>query len=331
MILEAVTVCINYSDFLAVAAPYNRPLFDNRASFFATLTNRRAQERTNEIFVGLVYNFDRDYAVSTQYQRFGDTRMETVQLQKAQPLGEGLGYTIALERDNSPQGTSNRFVPSFQYNSRWGILRADYAQANGGTGSVRSYEASVAGGVAFVGNTFSVGRPVTDSFGVVKVDDVEGVRVFVNSEEIGKTDASGRIFLPVLTSFYENQVSINTANVPMEYSFPEAMKLVSPGFRSGAVIDFAAKRLQAVTGTLKIKLGGTVQAAEFYEASLTAEGKPLKFMTGRGGEFYIDDVKPGRYAARLSGNGETCLFELVVPQTREAFTEIPEIVCDTGH
>jgi hypothetical protein len=54
-------------------------------------------------------------------------------------------------------------------------------------------------------------------------------------------------------------------------------------------------------------------------------------MTGRGGEFYIDDVKPGRYAARLSGSGQTCAFELVVPQTGEAFTEIPEIVCDTGH
>jgi outer membrane usher protein FimD/PapC len=333
------SVSVGYSTFKAyqgqdrttASLSYSRPLFDNRASFFATLSNRRAQERTNQIFIGLVYNFDRDYAVSTQFQRFGDTRTETIQLQKAQPLGEGLGYTVALERDDSSQGANNRLIPSFQYNSRWGIVRANYAQASGAVGSVRNYEASVAGGIAFVGNTFSLGRPVTDSFGVVKVDDIEGVRVFVNSEEIGKTDATGRVFLPVLTSFYENQVSINTTNVPMEYSFPEAMKLVSPGFRSGAVIDFAAKRLQAVTGTLKIKSGGTIQAAEFYEASLTADGRPLRFMTGRGGEFYMEDVKPGRYAARLSGNGQICAFELVVPQTREAFTEIPELVCDTGH
>jgi outer membrane usher protein FimD/PapC len=310
---------------------YSRSLFDNKASFFATLTNRHAQEKTNEIFVGLVYNLDRDYSISTHYQRFGETSTETIQLQKAQPLGEGLGYTVALEHEQAPQGTSTRLVPSFQYNSRWAILRADYAQASGSTGSVRSYEASVAGGIAMAGNTFSFGRPVTDSFGVVKVNEIEGVRVFVNSEEIGKTDASGRIFLPVLTSFYENQVSIDVSNVPLEYSFPESLKLVSPAFRSGAVIDFAAKRLQAITGTLKIKVKGAMQDAEFYEATLTVGGRPVRFMTGRGGEFYVEDLPPGRYAARLSGNGQGCAFELLVPQTKQAFTEIPEIVCDDGH
>ncbi len=309
---------------------YSRPVFDTRASFFVTLTNRRAEVTTNEIFAGLIYNLDRDYAVSTRYQKFGETRAETVQLQKAQPVGEGLGYTVALERDNAPQGASNRLLPSFQYNSRWGIVRADYSQANGAIGSVRNYEASFSGGIALVGNAISVGRPIIDSFGVVKVDEIEGVRVFVNSEEIGRTDASGKLFLPTLTSFYENQISINTANVPMEYSFPEAMRLVSPGFRSGAVIDFAAKRLHAVTGSLKIKSDGVTQAAEFFEATLSVDGRTLKFLTGRGGEFYIEDVKPGRYATRLFGNGLSCAFELVVPPSQEAFSELPEIICDTS-
>ena len=112
----------------------------------------------------------------------------------------------------------------------------------------------------------------------------------------------------------------------MEYSFPEAMRLVSPGFRSGAVIDFAAKRLHAVTGSLKIKSDGVTQAAEFFEATLSADGRTLKFLTGRGGEFYIEDVKPGHYATRLFGDGLRCGFELVVPPSQEAYAERPEVM-----
>ncbi len=158
---------------------------------------------------------------------------------------------------------------------------------------------SVAGGIAWAGTTFAAGRPVTDSFGVVEVDDIEGVRVFVNNEEIGKTGPDGRLFVPTLTSFLQNQISIDVANVPLDFSFPESVKLVSPAYRSGAIVDFHAKRLQAVVGTVKIRLNGDVKPAEFYAVTLAVDGRPVTFVTGRGGEFYVEDVKPGRYAARL--------------------------------
>lgn len=317
-------------DSKSASLSYGRPLFDGRASFFVTVMNTRAQEKSTNVFAGLVYNFDANYALSARYERFQGNNTEAVQFQKAQPVGDGLGYTIAAERVGSPEGTATLLAPSFQYNSRWGILRGSASQQNDGNGSHRSYELSAAGGIAWVGNALSVGRPVTDAFGVVKVDDVEGVRVFVNSQEIGKTDASGMILLPTLTSFLDNQISINTANVPLEFSFPESVRVVSPPYRGGAVIDFHAKRLQAVTGTLKIRSGGEIKAAEFYRVSLVVDGKPFSFPTGRGGEYYVEDLKPGRYLARLAANGQSCTFELVVPQTDEPFTELPEIVCDVG-
>ena len=100
----------------------------------------------------------------------------------------------------------------------------------------------------------AAGRPVTDSFGVVKVDEIAGVRVFVNSEEIGKTGADGRLFVPALSSFNDNQISIDVANVPLDFTFPESVRVVSPAYRAGAVVNFHAKRLRAFVGTLMIRI-----------------------------------------------------------------------------
>ena len=307
---------------------YGRTLFGGRASVFVTVMNTWGQEKATNVFAGVTYNFDADYGLSGRYERFHGNTTEALQFQKAQPTGDGLGYTIAAERASSPEGTATRFLPSFQYNSPWGILRGSALQQNDSNGSHQSYALSAAGGIAWVGGAFIVGRPVTDAFGVVKVDDLEGVRVYANNQEIGRTDANGRVLLPSLASFIDNQISINTANVPLEFSFPESMRVVSPPYRGGAVIDFHAKRLRAVTGTLKIALGGDVKPAEFYQVSLMVDGKSFTFPTGRGGEYYVEDLKPGRYAARLAANGHACSFDLVVPESDAPITELPPIVCE---
>ena len=179
----------------------------------------------------------------SRYDRFGERRGEVIQLQKTLPIGEGLGYTVTLERSRIAEDTMTVFSPSLQYNARWGAVRADLSQQRDATGSHRSYALSAAGGIAMVGDVIAVGRPVTDSFGLVKVDDLPGVRVLVNNQAIGTTDASGKLFLPTLTAFYENQVSIDVASVPIEYAFPESLRIVSPALRAGALVNARITRV----------------------------------------------------------------------------------------
>jgi outer membrane usher protein len=288
----------------------------------------RAQENVNQIFAGFIYNFDAQHSGSINYQRLGAVHAENIQLQKAQPVGEGLGYSIAFDRVTSSEGVANQLAPSVQYNSRWGILRADYAQQSGPTGLNRSHRISAAGGIAYVGDVVALVRPVTDGFGLVRVADVEGVRVSVNNQEVGQTDAHGSLFVPDLASFNENQVSINASSVPLEYSFSEVLKRVSPAYRGGAVVDFATRRVSAVTGTLKMRRNGEVIPAEFYEVMIMVDGAIVTFITGRGGEFYVEGLKAGRYAARIGKDGEPCTFDIVVPPTQEPFVELPELICE---
>ncbi len=314
-------------DSKAASLGYSRSVLGGRGSVFVTVVNTRAQGRQTNVFAGFSYNFDAQYSLIGNYERLKGESSESIQLQKAQPVGEGLGYVIGVSQTDSPGGSTTQFTPSFQYNGRWGILRG-YAQQGSGSGTQNSQGLSIAGGIAWAGGMIAAGRPVTDSFGVVKVGDVEGVRVLVNSEEIGRTGSDGRLFVPALSSFIDNQISIDGANVPLDITFPESVRLVSPPYRGGAVVNFEAKRLHAFVGSFKIRSGGQTRPAEFFEVTLDVDGRPLTFVTGRGGEFYVEDVKAGRYKAQLSANGMRCRFELTVPEAQGPLTDLGETVCD---
>ena len=51
-------------------------------------------------------------------------------------------------------------------------------------------------------------------------------------------------------------------------------------------------------------------------------------MTGRGGEFYVEDLEAGRYPGRMSSNGIRCRFELLIPPPRGPLTELGETTCE---
>jgi outer membrane usher protein len=264
--------------------------------------------------------------VTGYYQRLGGGTSETVQFQKAQPVGEGLGYVIGVSRNSTAEDSSTQFAPSFQYNGRWATLRG-YAQQLDGAGSTTSYAMSVAGGIAWAGGLLAAGRPVTDSFGVVKVDELEGVRVLVNNEEIGRTGKDGRLFVPSLASFIDNQISIDVTTVPLEFTFPESVRVVSPAYRAGAAVDFQAKRQQAYSGKLKIRANGEVRAAEFFDVALDVDGTLLNFVTGREGEYYVEDLKEGRFKGRAASNGTRCVFEVDARPAKGLLTDLGETIC----
>ena len=314
-------------DRSAATLSYGRTLFAGRASVFLTVANEWSPHRQTSAFAGFTYNFDADYALTGYYQRLRGSTSETLQFQKSQPVGEGLGYAIGVSRNDTPEDSTTQFTPSFQYNGRWATLRG-YAQQGDGPGSPRSYALSAAGGVAWTGGMLAAGRPVTDSFGVIKVDELEGVRVLVNNEEIGRTGKDGRLFVPSLASFIDNQISIDVRTVPLDFTFPESVRIVSPAYRAGAKVDFHATRLQAYAGTLKIRQDGVVRAAEFFDVTLDIDGMPFAFVTGRGGEYYIEALKEGRYRARAASNGTRCAFELDVRPAKGVLTDLGETVCE---
>ena len=104
--------------------------------------------------------------------------------------------------------------------------------------------------------------------------------------------------------------------------------MISPAYRSGAVVNFHARVLRAFVGTLRMRSNGQVRAAEYFDVTLEVDGKPVTFVTGRGGEFYVEDLPEGRYRGRMGSNGTRCVFDLAVRAPQGPLTDLGETTCE---
>ena len=316
------------TDRRTLTASYSRNIGWN-VSVLGSFRNAREGETVNEVMLGVNYYPGSDLSLAANYREAGGLRTETVQARKNLPAGEGWGYNVSVDRMDSTALSSTAVNPSVQYNARFGSYAAEYRgeriDGGGGNGVVRL---SANGGIARVGETFGFSRPIADSFGLVTVGGLEGIRVYHNNQEMGRTDGRGRLFLPDLGSYYENQISIADRDVPIDYSLGEVLKVVSPPLRSGSRIPFEVKRLQAVTGTLGLRRDGKWKPVEYVEVLLTAEGKKLAFPTGKGGEFYVEELGPGTHPASMEQEGKRCLFEIAVPATDDTIVDLGRLTCE---
>ncbi|MGE5188861.1 MAG: fimbria/pilus outer membrane usher protein [Gemmatimonadota bacterium] len=301
------------------------------ATLYASYRRTRDSDSIDEVFVGVTYTLGPDASLSGSV-RTGDGRTtETVQAQKYVPAGEGYGFRVQAERTDGGGEPATALNPFVQYNGRYGVLTGEYRGRYDDRGESRNwYRLTASGGIATVGGAVGLTRPVADSFGVVAVDNLAGVRVLVGNQEIGRTDAKGRAFVPSLGSYYENQVAIDDRDIPIDRAVGEVVKYVSPPLRSGSVIRFDAPKFQAVTGSLSVSSAGIVRPAAFVDVRATVAGKTIDFPTGRKGEFYVENVGPGSYPAAFDADGKTCEFDLTVPASGEVVVDLGEIVCETS-
>jgi outer membrane usher protein FimD/PapC len=56
--------------------------------------------------------------------------------------------------------------------------------------------------------------------------------------------------------------------------------------------------------------------------------KEIIFPTGKGGEFYLENVPPGTYRALAEIPGKSCSFDLTVPETDEMIVDLGVLACE---
>ncbi|MRR06360.1 MAG: fimbrial biogenesis outer membrane usher protein [Deltaproteobacteria bacterium] len=336
-----------------VTASYSRNLTSN-INLFASYKKTLEPVTGDEFFVGINYYPGRQINLSANYRKTGDANTETLVVQKNQPIGEGLGFQASLERTDADNFSLNSFNPSIQYNGPHGIYGVDYSWLNSNSGTRDSSRLSVSGAIAFIGNSIGFIRPVSDSFALVKVGEIEGVRINLNNQEMARTNASGEAFVPDMGSFNYNQVSITDKDISMDYLLSAKLRYISPPYRSGSCVVFDATRVQAVTGTVYAKIGNETKSLEYNEIIMIVDGKPVTLQTGSGGEFYLDNysigradvpdiqdmgcsalertnvtpLKPGRYKASVSYEGKACSFAFDIPGSSEMIIDLGKITCE---
>jgi len=309
-----------------ISARYSRTIY-YRIRLIGLVRLIRGGQDSDGYYISLIYNPSPKTSVSTTYSRQADVRTESIQIENAPPLGEGIGGRALYNRTSSEGKSTDAFDGLLQYNAHYGALSGRY-QTEGGN---QTYQASAAGGIAYVAKTFTFGRPVNDSFALVDVGGLKNVRVYVNNNEIGHTDSAGRIFIPDLASYYQNQISIDDHDIPMDYTFPEVRQVISPPGRSGSYVLFKTSKYRAIFGRISIKTKESKELLKLYEINMDQNGKTMTFQTTGEGEFYVENIYAGTYKASFFYKLKPCEFDIIVPESEESLVDLGDITCEETH
>jgi outer membrane usher protein len=305
---------------------YSRPLF-GKLNLLASYRRDFGDASGFEFFFGFQYVPGPDLSASASLRRDNKkSQDEQIQFGNTLPAGEGLGYRLTLERTRDQLSSLNTLSPELRYNTRYSALSAEVHSQSGSASRSTSYSLAAAGGVAAVGGVIGLSRPINDSFGIAQITPpIAGVRVFQNSQEIGRTDENGKLFLPSMAAFIDNYVSISDKDIPIEYSIERVDRVISPAYRSGSIVNFSVQRTQSIVGTLKYRLDGVPKPLEYHLISLDAGDHKVTFPTAKNGDFYLENIAPGEHAANVRIGNFECKFNLAVPETSESLVTLKEI------
>lgn len=244
-------------------------------------------------------------------------------VQKNPPLGEGYGYRLrTASRQVAGASSATDGEVYVQYNGPHGSYSADYDRA----GELGAYRLTNTGSVVYVKDHWLFGRPIADSFALVRVGDLDGVRVLFGNQETGVT-RRGLLLVPTLVSYSNNSLVLDAGDLPVNVSLKRLRQSFAPGYRNGAVAEFEATRVQAVTGRIFYVGAAKTRPVEFARLRLVSAGRTLEAAVGRGGEFYIENLPPGRIHAQVTLPEGDCELEFAVPSSGAMLLDVGEVQC----
>jgi outer membrane usher protein len=293
----------------------------DRISLFLTGGVSKQRTGTNsEIFTGLAFLFG-ETTGTVSYQKFDGADTGLMTLQKSLPIGSGFGYRLQA---GSSTGSKNPSVDNLlQYQGPYGRYEANYTRVNGQDSTLLN----TAGGVAIIGGDFFLTRPIQDSFALIKIPGVSGVRGFSNNQEVGFSNSGGNLFVPNLLPYYGNKLGISDKDIPLNYTIDATEKIVAPPFRGGAVVSFPVQRIQRILGQINLDDGVSTTVPAYGQLSLNANGKLFESPIGRQGEFYLENLPAGRYSAKVEHKEGSCTFTLDIPESDQSEIKLGTLKC----
>lgn len=252
----------------------------------------------------------------------GDVR-GGVEMQQSAPAGPGYGYRMQA---TGLGNDAHLLDAEVRAQTRW--AQVDLRQSV--LAGTRETWAQVNGALVAIGGRVLATRPVQDGFALVRVPEVKGVRAYVSHQEMGRTDRHGDLLVPNLLANYGNQISIADTDVPVDRALTRNHLLLAPPYRGGAIAEFSATRQWRVSGTLVVEgQPDLLRGQAALDAALTIDTPdgPLESWLGAEGEFYVEGIAPGVYAARVRSGGRRCTATLVVPASDAPVIRVGTVTC----
>jgi outer membrane usher protein len=269
-----------------------------------------------EAYAGLTVLFGRS---SASVAHLRDSRGDRLAVEAQQPLPLGVGYGYQLRAENGTNASANGVA-------RYQGAHGRYELRQETIGAESTTTVSAMGAIVGIGGKVFAARPVEESFALVRVPGVEGVRAFASHQEIGKTGRRGDLLVPDLQAYYGNILNIADGDIPLQYAVPNVGMTLAPPYRGGAVALFDLQRVQRVIG--KILIAGTDKPHAYGELTVTAaNGRSYGSPVGGDGAFYFENLPSGAYSAVVEHRGTQCTFPLDIPSSEEMVLKLGTVRC----
>ncbi|OWJ66103.1 fimbria/pilus outer membrane usher protein [Inquilinus limosus] len=270
-------------DSSILTASWSRTVFDD-VSVYVTGYGDFDDRSNYGVFAGVTIPLGGDMTASANVSRTGNRTSFDTSVTKSARLEEGsLGW--AVRDQETVDGTGNRSA-TVNYRSAVAYLQGSLEQS----GDMGRVTGTVEGSIVAAGGGVFLANRVDDAFAVVKAGG-PNVEVSLNNRRVAITNSGGRAFVPYLQSYQNNTISIDPANLALDLQPDETQTVVVPADRSGAVVDFGVKKVDAAVVSLTgpdgkpLPVGAVVQLDGTDQATVTGyDGRTyLTGLSGRNG------------------------------------------------
>lgn len=250
----------------------------------------------------------------TSHTATGSDHIDTLAIHQSPPLGvSGSGYALDIQH-----GVVDAQSAAVSEQTQRGTAGVSVLSAGGAT----AISGDLSGGYVAAGGVRTLSGAMGSSYGIAILPGYSGVRVLVNNQEIGRTDARGVVSLPNLLPYQRNVVSIDPDDLPASANVREFSKTVVPVAGHAAVVVFSASNVggvlfRAIDGSGKPLAPGTELSIDGSVVGVVAED----------GDAYLSGVKAGKATIVALPGGTPCRITLSIPANVADIPDLGNVVC----
>ncbi len=195
----------------------------------------------------------------------------------------------------------------------------DVSSGRGGLGYV---DASVHGGFEFVGRKLFASRMTDSPYALVDVG-YANIPVYRNNLLIGRTNARGQLFVPMLSPYIENMISIDPSSLPVGTTM-ETDKVVIPIPRAGTVVRFKRQSTGAIMFNLIDAAGAPLPPGTPVEG----QNIPKGLFVANDGLVYFENPPTGAITIHAKAKNGDCTAQVVIPKDVESVPNVGKVRCE---
>lgn len=183
--------------------------------------------------------------------------------------------------------------------------------------------------LAVGGGTASIGRPIYDSFAIVKPHkSLEDASVVVDPTPLGyiaETGALGTATMPSLSSYAERTITVDLENAEPGIDIGQGTYRLFPAYRSGYALEVGSDYNVTAIGTMLDVDGQPVSLVAGTATEVAKpDREPITIFTNRQGRFGAAGLAPGQWRLEMLDDNKST-FVIDIPEDSKGVVRLGEI------